>query len=74
MRKASALGTIEKEIERLSTRDQLKLMGKLAQHSRRSGIAARKGLDWTSPYRLGKGLWDAEDAQKYVDRLRDDRV
>jgi len=33
----------------------------------------RKKLDWNKLYGLGKGLWD-EDAQEYVNRLREDRL
>ncbi len=74
MPRASILGKIEKDIERLSPADQLKLVEKLARQLRKSGIAARKGLDWKGLYGLGKGLWEGEDAQAYVDRLREDRV
>jgi len=30
-------------------------------------------LDWAALYGLGKGLWE-EDAQEYVDHLREDRM
>jgi hypothetical protein len=74
MRRASALGKIEKEIERLSPRDQLKLVEKLAHQLRKTGTAVKKELDWKNLYGLGKGLWKGEDAQDYVNRLREDRV
>lgn len=74
MPRASALGKIEREIERLSPNDQLKLVEKLAQQLRKSGIAVKKDLNWKGLYGLGKGLWKGEDAQEYVDRLREDRV
>jgi hypothetical protein len=74
MPKASALGKIEKEIERLSPKDQLKLVEKLAHQLRKSGITVKKELDWKGLYGLGKGLWRDEDAQGYVSRLREDRV
>jgi hypothetical protein len=74
MARASTLGKIEKEIEKLSPKDQLKLVEKLAHQLRKTGLAAKKELDWTNLYGLGKGLWKGEDAQEYVNRLREDRV
>jgi hypothetical protein len=74
MPRASTLGKIEKEIERLSAKDQLKLVEKLAQQLRKSGITVKRDLDWKGLYGLGKGLWKGEDAQKYVNRLREERV
>jgi hypothetical protein len=74
MSRASMIGKIEKEIERLSPKDQLKLVEKLAHQLRKSGITAKKDLDWKGLYGLGKGLWKGEDAQQYVNRLREERV
>lgn len=34
----------------------------------------KRSLGWTKLYGLGKGIWNGEDAQAYVDRLREDRV
>jgi len=74
MRRTSTLGKIEKEIEKLSPKDQLKLVEKLAHQLRKTGIAVKKELDWKNLYGLGKGLWKGEDAQDYVNLLREDRV
>lgn len=74
MPRASTLGKIQKEIERLSPKDQLKLVEILAHRLRKSGIAVKKELDWKGLYGLGKGLWQGEDAQEYVNRLREDRM
>jgi len=74
MPRATTLGKIEKEIERLSPKDQLKLVEKLAHLLRKTGLAVKKELDWKNLYGLGKGLWKGEDAQDYVNRLREDRV
>jgi hypothetical protein len=41
---------------------------------RKSGITAKTELDWKALYGLGKGLWKDEDAQEYVNRLREERV
>jgi hypothetical protein len=74
MPKESTLGKIEKEIERLTPQDQLKLVERLAHQLRKTGIAMKKELDWNKLYGLGKGLWKGEDAQEYVDRLREERA
>jgi hypothetical protein len=74
MPKVSTLEKIEKEIERLSPKDQLKLVEKLAHQLRKTGLTVKKELDWNNLYGLGKGLWKGEDAQEYINRLREDRV
>ncbi|MGD0919843.1 MAG: hypothetical protein ABSB22_25680 [Thermodesulfobacteriota bacterium] len=74
MPRANTLGKIEKEIERLSPKDQLKLVKKLTHQLRKSRITIRKDLDWKGLYGLGKGFWKGEDAQEYVNRLREERV
>lgn len=74
MPKASTLEKIEKEIERLSPKEQLRLVEKLAHHLRKTGLSVKKELDWKNLYGLGKGLWRGEDAQECVNRLREDRV
>ncbi len=74
MPRATTFGKIEKEIEGLSPEDQLKLVEKLAHQLRKSRITAKRELDWKGLYGLGKGLWKGEDAQEYVNRLREERV
>lgn len=73
MAKPSDWKKIEREVEGLPLRDQAKLLAKLAQRLGRGG--RKKGTcDWSKLYGLGKGLWEGEDAQAYVNRLREDRV
>jgi hypothetical protein len=74
VRKGIALEKIEKEIERLAPQEQLKLLGRLIYQLRKTCLSMKKELDWNKLYGLGKGLWEGEDAQKYVNRLREDRV
>ncbi|MDO9289024.1 MAG: hypothetical protein Q7T83_09555 [Thermodesulfovibrionales bacterium] len=71
MPKGITLGKIEKEVERLTPKDQLKLLEKLAQQLKKTSVAMKKELDWKGLYGLGKGLWKSEDAQEYVNRLRE---
>ena len=70
MRKIVTFEKIEKEIERLTLEDQLKLVEKLARQLRKTGLATKKELDWNKLYGLGKGLWKGEDAQKHINCLR----
>lgn len=73
MSRVSALGKIEKEIERLSPKDQLKLVEKLAHQLGKTDVKIKRELDWKRLYGLGKDLWKGEDAQEYVNRMREDR-
>jgi hypothetical protein len=57
MPKGITLGKIEKEVERLTPKDQLKLLEKLAHQLKKTGVAMKKELDWKGLYGLGKGLW-----------------
>ena len=74
MARINTLTKIEKEVEKLSPREQLKLVEKLAHVLGMKGITTKKQLVWNGLYGLGRGLWEGEDAQKYVDRLRKDRI
>lgn len=74
MRKGITLEKIEKEIERLTPQEQLKLVERLAHQLRKTGLAPKKELDWNKLYGLGKGLWKGKDAQEYVNHLREDRL
>ncbi|MBI5197600.1 MAG: hypothetical protein HZA19_03220 [Nitrospirae bacterium] len=74
MKKGAALVKIEKEIERLTPQEKLRLVERLVHQLREGKSVARKELDWNKLYGLGKGLWKGEDAQKYVNRLREDRI
>ena len=68
----ASLETIEKQAAKLSLQDQIKLMEVLARQLRRKSIPAQQ-LDWAGLYGLGKGLWSNQDAQDYVNSLREDR-
>jgi len=69
----SALATIERETERLALQEQLKLLESLVRQIRKKSNPVRKQLDWRELYGLGLGLWNGEDAQDYVNRLREER-
>jgi len=69
MPKTVAIEKIEKEIEKLTPQQKLKLIEKLAHYLRKTGITVKKELNWKGLYGLGKGLWK-EDAQSSINRLR----
>ena len=73
MRKGAALGKIEKEIEKLTPQEKLRLGERLIHQLRKGGLSIKKELDWNNLYGLGKGLWKGEAAQEYANRLREDR-
>jgi hypothetical protein len=68
------LEMIKKQAEKLSLSDHIKLVEALVQQLKEKSVSTREELDWAELYGLGKGLWNGEDAQDYVSRLRDDRV
>lgn len=70
----TALSKIEKEIQKLTPRDQVRLMERLVQQLRKNRLAGRRVRSWAGLYGLGKELWKGEDAQEYVTRLRADRA
>jgi hypothetical protein len=74
MKKAISFEEIEKGIETLELQEQLELMEKLIHLIKKSELSMKKKLDWNELYGLGKGLWNGEDAQEYVDRLREERI
>ncbi|MBU2637290.1 MAG: hypothetical protein KJ963_09465, partial [Bacteroidetes bacterium] len=65
---------IEKELDHLSKADQVKLLNRLINRLRKKNLTIKKELDWTKLYGVGRGLWKDEDAQKYVNRLREERI
>ena len=73
MRKLATFEIIEREIEKLKPQEQLKLVRRLTHRLRKTRVSMKKELDWKELYGLGKGLWKKEDAQKYVNRLREER-
>ena len=70
---STPLETIEKQAAKLSLQEHIKLMEALARQLRGKTMPAQQQLDWSALYGLGKGLWENEDAQEYVNRLREDR-
>jgi len=74
MRKTDTLERIEREVERLAPREQLELVERVVRQLRKGIRSAKRMRGWEELYGLGKGLWRGEDAQEYVNRLREDRI
>jgi len=65
---------IEKHAANLSLHEHIKLIETLARQLREKSVPVQQRLDWTELYGLGKGLWHREDAQDYVNKLRENRI
>lgn len=74
MQRKCSLEKIEKDAEGLTPQEQLKLVERLIHKLRQTGIAGRKTFDWNKLYGLGKGIWEGEEAQEYVNKLRKERA
>ena len=74
MQRKYCLEKIEKDAEGLTPQEQLKLVERIIHKLRQTGIAKRKTIDWNQLYGLGKGIWEGEEAQEYVNKLREERV
>lgn len=67
------LKKIEMYVEKLTPGEQLKLMERIAYLLRKSITKGEIKLNWNGLYGIGKGLWGGEDAQDYVNKLREER-
>ncbi len=64
---------IEKQAAALSLDDHIRLMELLARQLKVKNRKSRAQHDWSALYGRGKGLWNGEDAQAYVNRMREGR-
>lgn len=70
----SVITMLTKQAETLTLPEYIELIEHLVRRLREKNIPAQEQLDWQELYGLGKGLWADEDAQEYVNRLREERV
>lgn len=68
----SSIAKIEQEVSNLSLRDQLELIEKIINLMKDKCKDSEADFSWDQFYGISKGLWQ-EDAQEYVERLREDR-
>ena len=71
MKKPRTVSRIEKEIALLPSEDLLELLDGIVRRLKTS-MRTRPSYNWDKLYGAGKGLWE-EDAQEYVERMRQDR-
>ena len=74
MASKTALEKIEKEVESLTPNEHIKLMEIIIRHLKKIESSKLKSFDWDKLYGIGKGLWEGEDAQDYINNLREDRI
>jgi hypothetical protein len=74
MHRLSSLKKIEIALKSLSLIEQRKLVARMSQHLREHRGQKKPVRDWSKLYGLGKGIWKRQDAQSYVNRIREDRV
>lgn len=70
----TVLERIKKEAQKLTPTEQLRLVEDLAHQLRKALLPKETPLDLNGLYGLGKDLWKGEDAQEYVNQLREDRI
>ncbi|MFH0924275.1 MAG: hypothetical protein V1872_01365 [bacterium] len=70
----TTLEKIEKEVKYLTPQEHLKLMEIIIHHLKKIEPSNLKSVDLDKLYGIGKGLWEGEDAQDYVNQLREDRI
>lgn len=78
MQKGYVIKNIERDFVYLNHDEQLELLERLVHllrdTSKRDALKESMYFRWDEFYGIGKGLWEKEDAQDYVDRLREDRI
>ncbi len=73
-RNHNSLEDIWKAANNLPPEEQLELVEKLIHTLRRKDSIQERCVDWIDLCGLGRGLWEGDDAQDYVNRLREDRA
>ena len=69
----TALEQIEREVRQLPPDQQLRLVERIVHGLREVNPDGKRDLNWDEIYGIAKDLWNGEDAQEYVNRLREDR-
>jgi hypothetical protein len=74
MRTVNNLEKIESQIMQLTVSEQIHLIERIARRVRSVQTKPDTTLNWNDLYGMGKGIWEGEDAQDYVNRAREERV
>ena len=73
MQKKITIEKIERETENLTLQEKLILLERLIHKIRNTEMIGEKSFNWSDLYGIAKGIWKGEDAQEYVNGLREDR-
>ncbi len=74
MRSANNLDKIESQIINLPVSEQIHLIERIARRVRSVQTKSGTTLNWNDLYGSGKGIWQEDDAQDYVNRAREERI
>lgn len=74
MRSANNLDKIESQIMNLPVSEQMHLIERIARRVRSVQTKSGTMLNWNDLYGSGKGIWRGNDAQDYVNRVREERI
>lgn len=74
MRSTDNLAKIENQIMSLSVSEQIHLIELIARRIRSVQTKSGAALNWNDLYGTGKGIWEGEDAQDYVNWAREERI
>ncbi len=74
MRTSNNLEKIESQIKDLPVSEQIHLIERIARRVRTVQIKSGITLNWNDLYGTGKGIWEGDDAQDYVNRAREERI
>jgi hypothetical protein len=72
MHEVTTLNTIQQQLDLLKPEEQLSVIEHLV-HRLRQTNTNNSSQQWNELYGLGRGIWN-EDAQQYVNRIREDRL
>lgn len=70
---ATLIERIKKEAEQLTSEELLTLIDEFVHQLLRKQNSTEDKLDLNGLYGTGKGIWQDEDPQEYINRLREDR-
>jgi len=68
------LEKIESKIMSLPVSEQIHLIERIARRVRTVQTKSGITLNWNDLYGTGKGIWEGDDAQDYVNRAREERI
>ena len=74
METVNNLEKIESQIMRLTIPEQIYLIERIARRVRCVQAKPATTLNWSDLYGSGKGIWEGDDAQDYVNRSREERI